>query len=92
MINSNYDLDSLITNAIIRGFKDVKRYNIDDTTVVFTAGNLAAKFRVGNNQLIAVGDAFEGGHIDWSKCEADSQWASWKLLSLDAIQKGEFDY
>lgn len=92
MINSNYDLDKLINNAVTRGYEDVKRYNIDEMTAVFTAGNLAAKFWGYNYQLIAVGDVFEGGRIDWSKCEADPQWASWKVLSLDAIQEGQFDY
>jgi hypothetical protein len=92
MINSSYDLDKLIINATTRGYQDVKRYSIDEMTVVFTAGNLAAKFSSDNYQLLAVGDVFEGGRIDWSECEARPQWAEWKILSLDAILEGEFNY
>ncbi len=91
VINSNYNLDKLTSNATTRGYQDVKRYSIDEMTVVFTAGNLAAKFWGYNYQLVAVGDVFEGGRIDWSGSEADPEWATWKVLTLDAILEDELE-
>jgi hypothetical protein len=89
MIGKNYDLDTLVTNALTRGYQEVKRYNTDDITVIFTAGNLAAKFWGYSYHLIAVGDVFEGGRIDWSKAASDLEWMNWKILSLDLILEEE---
>ena len=65
MINDPYDLDKLVTNAIAKGYKDVKRYNLDDLTVIFTAGDLAAKFWGYDYQLVAIGDLYDNGRITW---------------------------
>ena len=65
MINDPYDLDKLVINAIAKGYKDVKRYNLDDLTVIFTAGDLAAKFWGYDYQLVAIGYLYDNGRITW---------------------------